>query len=142
MSSPPFEIPRVWFHSTEMDPDELAQSISLAVDPMGVVSGNHCEIWFSDCWHASRYFGPNTVRATLSLANPLLVTSEEFAERGIGPSSGWARKARSEGYDSVIIHDIMDGDAFSTVCAIFDPALADTMAHSRWNEAAQDFDLL
>ena len=138
----PFAIPQLWFHSTEKDPEKIAANLTLAVDPTGVVKPGICEIWFSDCWHASRYYGPNTVRAILSLKNPLLVTNEMFREARIGPSSGWAKRAREAGHDSVIIHDIMDGDAYSTVCAIFDPNLAEANAHSKWNEGTQDFDLL
>lgn len=140
--STPFSIPELWFHSTEEDPASIAADLTLAVDPTGVVKPGTCEIWFSDSWYASRYYGPNTVRATLSLKNPLLVTNEMFRESGLGPSSGWASRARQDGHDSVIIHDIMDGDAYSTVCAIFDPKLAKAVAHSQWNEGTQDFDLL
>ena len=142
MIDPPFDMPGLWFHSTEEDPVRIAEDLTQAVDPVGVVRAGTCEIWFSDCWYASRYYGPNTVRAVLALENPLLVTSDQFREVGIGPSTGWARRARDAGHDSVVIHDIMDGDAYSTVCAIFDPALAEAVAHSVWDEEAQDFKLL
>lgn len=142
MAGAPFPVASTWFHSTEMDPEVLAANIALATDPTGVVPAGQAEFWFSDSWYASRYYGPNTVRATLQLINPLYVTVEQQKEARIGPSSGWARRAREAGHDSVIIHDIMDGDAYSTICAIFDPALAEVVPHSRWNEKNQDFDLI
>jgi len=134
-------IPTVWYHSTEEDPVETARDMRAHnVDPTGAVKGE--EYWFSDDWDASRYYGPNTIVATLNFKNPLVVTSDEFKEKGRGPSSYWAKKAREEGYDAVVIHDIVDGDMFSTVCAVFDSTLINAKPYAQWNEETQDFDML
>jgi hypothetical protein len=136
-----FSIPKVWYHSTELDPEVVAADFkNNNVDPTGAVKDE--QYWFSDSWEASRYYGENTVVATLSFHNPLLVTSEEYAaKKPHGPTSH-AAMAKRMGYDAVVIHDICDGDMFSTVCAVFNPSLIHARAYSRWNEETQDFDLL
>jgi len=137
-----FEVPSVWYHSTEADPDEVARDFANNnIDPTGAVKPGEEQYWFSDSWDASRYYGENSVEAKLHFSNPLLVTSEEFSATRRGPT-WWARKARAEGHDAVVIHDIMDGDMFSTVCAVFDPRIIEARPYSRWNEETQDFDLL
>lgn len=136
-------IPTVWYHSTEADPVETARDMANNnIDPTGAVKKGEEEYWFSDDWAASRYYGENTIVARLKMRNPLVVSSEEFAESRGGPSSYWAKKAKREGYDAVVIHDIMDGDMFSTVCAVFSVSQIDAKPYSRWNDATQDFDLL
>lgn len=131
-------IPTVWFHSTEEDATLVAKDFrNHNIDPTGAVKD--VEYWFSDDWEASRFYGPNTVVAKLSLKKPLLVSSEEFRNSRGGPSSYWAKKARSEGYDSVIIFDIMDGDMFSTVCAVFSDKQIKAKPYSYWDEETQDF---
>jgi hypothetical protein len=131
-------LPTIWYHSTEDDAVEVARDFrNHNIDPTGVVKGE--EYWFSDDWDASRYYGPNTVVARLNFKNPLIVTSDEFRESRGGPSSYWAKKARNEGYDAVVIQDIMDGDMFSTVCAVFSVELIDAKPYAYWDEATQDF---
>lgn len=141
-STEPFPIPKVWYHSTELDPEIVAADFANNnVDPTGAVKGL-TQYWFSDSWDASRYYGENTVAATLHFHNPLLVTTEQYnAKKPHGPTS-WAAMANRLGHDAVIIHDICDGDQFSTVCAVFDADIIQAQAYSRWNEDIQDFDML
>jgi hypothetical protein len=136
-----FTVPQVWYHSTESDPVVVAKDFAANnIDPTGAVKTGD-EYWFSDDWEASRYYGENTVRAKLRMTNPLLVTREEFERIGRGPSTYWAAKARQEGHDGVVINDIMDGDQFSTVCAVFSPSQIEAVPHSKWNDDTQGFDL-
>jgi hypothetical protein len=50
-----------------------------------------------------------------------MVDAETYENVGYGPVR-WAKKAYLEGYDSVILEDIIDGDTSSTVTCVFDPA--------------------
>lgn len=140
-----FDIPTLWYHSTELDPYTVATDF--AHNNMNPVGGTlEHEYWFSDDWEASRYYGQNTVIATLDIRNPLLVSSEEYTENARkfsrGPSSYWAKKAKEEGYDAVIIHDICDGDMFSTVCAVFSPTQIHAKPYAKYNEETDEFDLI
>lgn len=49
-------LPQVWYHSTELDPVEVARDFaSNNIDPTGAVKDE--QYWFSDSWEASRYYG-------------------------------------------------------------------------------------
>ena len=138
-----FEVPLVWYHSTEADPVKVARDFANNnIDPTGSVKRGEEQYWFSDSWDASRYYGENTVVARLHFRNPLLVSYDDFVNNKPHGPTWWARKARAEGHDAVVIHDICDGDMFSTVCAVFDPRIIEARPYSRWNEETQDFDLL
>ena len=77
--------------------------------------------WFAENPKAVGYYGPNTVKVSLEIENPLLIDTETYYEYRVGPSE-WAKKAYVEGYDSAVIQDIVDGDTESTVACVFDPS--------------------
>lgn len=133
----PEAIPTLWYHSTAADLQTVADDFeNNNLDPTGAAPS--WQYWFSDSWEASRYYGPNAVEAKLLFNNPLLVTEEMREERKASGASigtvGWANEAYRDGYDAVIIFDIMDGDMFSTVCAVFDEGDIRAHAYSRYDE--------
>lgn len=133
-------IPQTWYHSTERDPVVVARDFANNnVDPTGAVKDE--QYWFSDDWEASRYYGENTVVATLHFSNPLVLSAEEYRARHSGPSR-LATWAKHHGHDAIVIRDIMDGDMFSTVCAVFSADQINARPYSRWNDDTQDFDML
>jgi len=75
--------------------------------------------WFSDSEDAAGFFGQHIRKFKIDLHNPLIVTSEEFSRSNPKGPSWFARKAKEEGYDGVIIQDIIDGDRRSTVYCVF-----------------------
>ena len=135
-----FDLPSVWYHSTEGDPVEVAADFkNNNFDPTGAAPSN--QYWFSDSWEASRYYGENTVVAKLDIHNPLIVTPE-LRKQNFGGPVKWAAFAKSMGHDACIILDIMDGDLISNVCCVFSADQIDAKPYSRWNEERGDFDFI
>lgn len=132
-----FDIPSTWFHGSESVFDQFDPH--LIGGATGVRSPG---FWFSDSHHASGFFGPCRATCALVLVNPLVVTSEDreqaHAQReggGCRSPSAWAKHAAARGHDAVILVDVCDGDAYSTVVCVFDPK---QVTIHKWEEPEPD----
>lgn len=75
--------------------------------------------WFTDNEEAASFFGENVRKFQITLNNPLKVSNKQFIDNYSHGPVWWAKKAKSEKYDGVIIKDIMDGNTISTVFCVF-----------------------
>jgi hypothetical protein len=97
--------------------------------------------WFTnkrsaaDFYHSGEEVGGRVIASHLRMTRPLEVSREEFAEGYPKGPASWAKKAREEGYDGAIIHDIVDGDEPSTVFAVFEPEQISTFGPDISKEA-------
>jgi hypothetical protein len=104
----------VWYHGSETDMKSFTSTAPRHSKYIG--------LWFAENPKLTGYYGPNQYKVKLNFKKPLVVSEEEYIKNKLGPTY-WARKARDEGYDAVIIQDIIDGDTESTICCVFNPKI-------------------
>jgi len=105
----------VWYHGSEAD---MKSFMSAKVRDSRFVG-----LWFAENPKLTGYYGPNQYKVKLGFKNPLIVSEDEYIENKPNGPGYWARKARDEGHDAVIIQDIIDGDTESTICCVFNPRI-------------------
>ena len=107
---------QLWFHGTDEDFDEFRLGIRRM--------GRGDALWFSENPKMTGYYGSNQYKVKIHFRNPIIVSEEEYEELG---KHHWVSYARSEGYDALILQDIIDGDTMSTVCCVFDPSIVEIL---------------
>lgn len=108
-------MPKNFYHGSEVIFEEFdPQRIGTKTVTRGL------GFWFTSNRDAALFFGDKVATVRLNLANTRHVLREEFIE-GIRSPLGLASEAYRDGYDSLTIHDITDGDRFSDeVTCVFD----------------------
>ena len=74
--------------------------------------------WFSSDPEAAQYFGEMVRKFEITMNNPLVFTDEDFRQTHHGPPH-FARLAKQQGYDGVVIKNIIDGDMVSDVYCVW-----------------------
>jgi GNAT superfamily N-acetyltransferase len=103
-----------WYHGTDRDFDAFDNNF------IGSMHGrSKSGFWFANSADMARYFGHDIYTVHLNLGKCKVYTEEEYEETGLGQAQ-LATLAKNEGYDSIMLKDIIDGDSFGTVVCVFD----------------------
>lgn len=100
--------------------DEKFNTFDFSKIGSGVGGPNNIGFWFTNNPEAAEFYGEHVRKFFIYLSNPLIVSSDMFAKHYPNGPTYWAKIAYQEGYDGVIINDIVDGDIESTVFCVFD----------------------
>lgn len=128
-SSASFPVPKIWYHGTEEVFHYFDwKKIGSKIGGMAMIG-----FWFAESRKAAGYYGPNIVTCYLNIRNPLMVDNKTYYSSRLGPSN-WAQEAYLDGYDSVIIENIVDGDTESTVACVFEPRKIRILKFDVWDD--------
>ncbi len=74
--------------------------------------------WFTDSADAAMFYGENVRSFEVTMRNPLVFTYEDFTSTTHGPPY-FARLAKQNGHDGVVVQNIVDGDRESDVYCVW-----------------------
>lgn len=77
--------------------------------------------WFADTSYGAEYYGSQVREFTITMKNPMVITSEDFINAFPHGPTFFAKLAKSKGHDGCIILDIVDGDTQGNVYCVFSP---------------------
>lgn len=75
--------------------------------------------WFTDSADAAQFYGEHVRPFVVIMRNPLVFTGEDFKKGYPKGPPHFAKLAKSNGHDGVVITDIMDGDRISNIFCVF-----------------------
>lgn len=87
---------------------------------IGKSTGRNTEgFWFTDNADAASFFGEHVRPFKVKMHNPLVFTNEDFVKNYPHGPSYFARLAKQQGHDGVVILNIQDGNEVSNVYCVF-----------------------
>ena len=89
----------------------------------GLASGDRTGFWFTSNPDNASFFGEHVRQFEITMKNPKVLTYDDFVQTSHGPRH-YAHVAKQEGYDGLVILDIVDGSHFSDIYCIFHPTQA------------------
>lgn len=77
--------------------------------------------WFSSSKDAAGYYGQHVRPFEISMRNPLVMNDEDFLKGYPKGPPSFAKMAKEQGYDGIVLLNIYDGDMLSDVYCVWNP---------------------
>ena len=89
----------------------------------GLGGGDKTGFWFTSNLDNASFYGEHVRQFWITMKNPKVLTYDDFIKTSHGPPY-YAHIAKLEGYDGLVILDIIDGSHNSDIYCIFNPTQA------------------